>query len=183
MNSLGIGEAGGVLEIGYQVYELGIGVFLHSLFQLIAVDTVAVHGNSKHLGAVHMEGLKSHQVRGVLHDYFVTRIYHGCANHGQSLLGTVGNNNIICLDSIYSHGLVALCHPLSQGRITGSRAVLEGNGTLFLKDLLCGGFHLLYGEGYRVGQSAGKGYYIRGGCSGQDAVGELALEIRSGDDG
>ena len=127
-----------------------------------------------------MEGLQRHQIGGVLYDDLVACIDHGSANHGQGLLGAVGDDDVVGGHTVNAHGFVALGHPLPQRGVTGGRAVLQGNGALFGQDLLGGFFHLRDGEGHGVGQTAGKGYDVRGSGSSKDAGSELALEIRLG---
>ena len=180
MNGLGVGQAGGVLEVGDDVDQLGFGVLLHSLFQQLAVNAVAVDGDGQHLGVKHMERLQCHQIGGVLHDDLVACIDHGSANHGQGLLGAVGDDDVIGGHAVNAHGLIALGNPLPQHGIAGGRAVLQGDGALFGQHLFGGCFHLRNGEGYGVGQTAGKGYDVRGSGSSKDAGSEFALEIRLG---
>ena len=57
---LGVAQAGGVLEVGDDIDELGVGVGLDGLRELLAVDAVGVHLDGDDLGVEHVEGLQGH---------------------------------------------------------------------------------------------------------------------------
>ena len=57
---LGVAQAGGVLEIGDDIDELGVGVGLDGLRELLAVDAVGVDLDGDNLGVEHVEGLQGH---------------------------------------------------------------------------------------------------------------------------
>ena len=177
MHLLGIAQPGGVLEIGDHVDELGVGMGLDRRGQLLAVDAVGVHGHGDHVGVKHVEGLQRHQIGGILHQNGVARVDHGHAEHGQGLLGAVGDDDIVRLHAVDAHGLIALGDPAAQRGPAGGGAVLQRGDTVLLQHLFGGSFHLGDGEGNGVGQATRERNDVRRGGGGQNAGGELTLKI------
>ena len=149
------------------------------LLQLVAVDAVLVQADGQYLRVVEVEGLKRGQVAGLLNDDLVARVDKAGGNHVEGLLAAVGDNYV--LRSILKALLgVTLGYELAQGHIALGVAVLQGADAVALKHLGDRGFHLLDGEGIRIGQAAGKGYYGRITCCGKYACGKIPLKVGLG---
>ena len=178
MHVLRIAQARGVLEVGDHIDKLRVGVGRNSRSQLLAVKTVGIDGDGDDHRVKHMEGLQCHQIGGVLDQHLVARVDQRGANHGQGLLGAVGDNDILRLDAVDAHRLIALGDPGAQRGPAGGGAVLQRGHAVLLQHLFGGGLHLGDGEGDGVGKPAGKGDDVGRGGSGQNTGGELPLEVR-----
>ena len=154
---LRIAQAGGVLEIRDQVGKLGIGMILDRLGKLIAVDAVGIHGNSQNLRIENMEGLERDQISGILDNDFIVGVDHHRTDHGEGLLGAVGDDNVVRAHVADTHGLITFGNPLTQCRPTLGGAVLQRRDAVLFQNLLCGSFHFRNGEGNGVRKTAGKG--------------------------
>ena len=174
---LGIAQAGGVLEVRDQVGKLGIGMVLDRLGKLIAVDAVGIHGNSQNLRIENMEGLERDQIGGILDNDFIVGVDHHRTDHGEGLLGAVGDDNVIRAHIADAHGLIALGNPLTQSRPALGGAVLQRRDAVLFQNLLCGSFHFRNGEGNGVRKTAGKGDNVGRSCCGQNGGRKLALEV------
>ena len=178
MHFLGIAQAGGILEVGDQVGEFGFRVIFDGLGQLVTVNAVGVHGNRQYDRVKHVEGLQGNQIGGVFDNDLVSGVDHGGADHGQGLLGAVGNDDVVGAHIVNAHGLIAAGNPLAQSRPAGGGAVLQSGDAVLLQNLFGCFFHLRDGEGDRVRQAARKGDDVRGCGGGQNGSRKLTLKIR-----
>ena len=154
-------------------------MLFEGLLELVAVDAVVVELDGEYLRVIQVEGLQRGEVAGLLDDDLVARVDKAGGDHVQSLLRAVGNNYVF--GSIVQTLLrVAVGNKLAQGHIALGVAVLQGTHAVPLQHLGHGSFHLLDGEGIRVRQAAGKGYYGRITRGGKYARSEIPLKVGLG---
>ena len=177
-DGLGVGEAGGILEVRDDVDELRV-VLGEDLLQLVAVDAVLIQADGDYLRAVEVEGLERGEVAGLLDGHGVAGVNERRGDHVQRLLGAVRDDDVFGRE-IHALLLIAVGDKLAQRHVALGVAVLQGAYAVPLKDLRDRGLHLLYRKGVGVRKPAGKGYDIRRRGGLKYGRGEFALKVGLG---
>lgn len=171
----GQGAAGGVLEGGDEVDQLGaVGADL--LLQAFGDGAVLVGFHGGKAGAIGPKGLQGAQEGGVFHQHGVALVEQGLADQVQALLGAGHGQDVgrVGLDAVVAE---ELRRGLAQGRVALGLAILQEVDAVFRQRLLGKGGDALRLQGRGGGVAAGKGDDIGVAQQLEDVANGAAVDV------